>query len=173
MPLSRANNRWLALFLQKLRTHVIPQHDIFLISDRQESIKSAYRRSVREQQTTHHMCFVFVTLAKITKNNSKVRTKENTSWVWEKKFFKILIHSILLFKIKLTIKFVFFSNYRICHDPARTFLSPSTVTQDNPHDTAWLDQISREQCILAWDDGKRWGHMTTNLAESLNSVLKK
>jgi len=23
------------------------------------------------------------------------------------------------------------------------------------------------------DDAKRWGHMTTNLAESLNSVLKK
>nr|KYP73970.1 hypothetical protein KK1_006635 [Cajanus cajan] len=26
---------------------------------------------------------------------------------------------------------------------------------------------------LAWDNGRRWGYMTTNLAESINSVLKK
>ncbi|KAL5165407.1 hypothetical protein HKD37_18G050535 [Glycine soja] len=44
------------------------------------------------------------------------------------------------------------------------------LQEDNPHDTAWLDQIPREQWTLAWDEGKQWGHMTTNLAESLNSA---
>ena len=45
--------------------------------------------------------------------------------------------------------------------------------EDNPHDIAWLDQIPKGKWNLAWDDGKQWGHMTTNSAESLNSVLKK
>ena len=31
------------IFLKNLRTHVTPQHGICLISDRHESIKSAYR----------------------------------------------------------------------------------------------------------------------------------
>jgi len=31
----------------------------------------------------------------------------------------------------------------------------------------------REQWCLAYDQGRRWGHVTTNLAEAINSVLKK
>ena len=38
------------------------------------------------------------------------------------------------------------------------------LQEDNPHGTAWLFQIPREQWTLAWDEGKRWAHMTTNLA---------
>ncbi|WVZ03997.1 hypothetical protein V8G54_024803 [Vigna mungo] len=37
----------------------------------------------------------------------------------------------------------------------------------------WIDQIPRQQFTLAYDEGKRWGHLTTNLAEAINSVLKK
>ncbi|XP_072066962.1 uncharacterized protein [Arachis hypogaea] len=36
----------------------------------------------------------------------------------------------------------------------------------------WLDRISREQFALAFDGGYRWSHMTTNLVECINSVLK-
>ncbi|RYQ85831.1 hypothetical protein Ahy_B10g105454 [Arachis hypogaea] len=36
----------------------------------------------------------------------------------------------------------------------------------------WLDKIRREQYALAFDGGYRWGHMTTNLVECINSVLK-
>ena len=46
------------------------------------------------------------------------------------------------------------------------------LQEDNAHDTAWLNQIPREQWTLAWDERKRWEHMTTNLVESLNLVLK-
>ncbi|XP_029147545.1 uncharacterized protein [Arachis hypogaea] len=38
--------------------------------------------------------------------------------------------------------------------------------------TNWLDCIPREQYALAFDGGYRWGHMTTNLVECINSVLK-
>ncbi|RYR13239.1 hypothetical protein Ahy_B04g070342 isoform H [Arachis hypogaea] len=38
--------------------------------------------------------------------------------------------------------------------------------------TNWLNRIPREQYALAFDGGYRWGHMTTNLMECINSVLK-
>ncbi|RYR03914.1 hypothetical protein Ahy_B06g083323 [Arachis hypogaea] len=38
--------------------------------------------------------------------------------------------------------------------------------------TDWLNRIPREQYALAFDGGYRWGHMTTNLVECINSVLK-
>ncbi|XP_027368864.1 uncharacterized protein LOC113874849 [Abrus precatorius] len=38
--------------------------------------------------------------------------------------------------------------------------------------TNWLNEIPREKWVLAFDGGHRWGHMTTNLAECINSVLK-
>ncbi|KAF7813922.1 uncharacterized protein G2W53_034898 [Senna tora] len=36
----------------------------------------------------------------------------------------------------------------------------------------WLDEIPREKWCRAYDEGRRYGHMTTNLAECMNSVLK-
>jgi len=37
---------------------------------------------------------------------------------------------------------------------------------------SWIDQIPLEKWTQAYDGGKRFGHMTTNLAECINSVLK-
>jgi len=47
------------------------------------------------------------------------------------------------------------------------------IREDNPEAAAWVDQIPREQWCLAYDQGRRWGHVTTNLAEAINFVLKK
>ncbi|XP_057734129.1 uncharacterized protein LOC130949421 [Arachis stenosperma] len=38
--------------------------------------------------------------------------------------------------------------------------------------TQWCDEIGVERWVLALDGGQRWGHMTTNLVECINSVLK-
>ncbi|XP_057739988.1 uncharacterized protein LOC130957117 [Arachis stenosperma] len=38
--------------------------------------------------------------------------------------------------------------------------------------TQWCDDIGVERWMLAFDGGHRWGHMTTNLVECINSVLK-
>ncbi|MED6157137.1 hypothetical protein PIB30_118715 [Stylosanthes scabra] len=38
--------------------------------------------------------------------------------------------------------------------------------------TQWLDRIPRAQHALAYDGGLRWGHMTTNLVECINRMLK-
>ncbi|XP_068485031.1 uncharacterized protein [Phaseolus vulgaris] len=37
---------------------------------------------------------------------------------------------------------------------------------------SWIDRIPLEKWTQAYDGGKRYGHMTTNLAECINSVLK-
>ncbi|XP_020987463.2 uncharacterized protein LOC107464565 [Arachis duranensis] len=36
----------------------------------------------------------------------------------------------------------------------------------------WCDAIGLRHWVLAFDEGHRWGHMTTNLVEYINSVLK-
>ncbi|CAK8577562.1 unnamed protein product [Lathyrus sativus] len=36
----------------------------------------------------------------------------------------------------------------------------------------WIDNIPREKWSRAFDRGQRWGHMATNLAKAMNSVLK-
>ncbi|CAK8566389.1 unnamed protein product [Lathyrus sativus] len=36
----------------------------------------------------------------------------------------------------------------------------------------WIDSIPREKWSRAFDGGHRWGHMTSNLGDVMNSVLK-
>ncbi|KAL5154495.1 hypothetical protein HKD37_19G053842 [Glycine soja] len=44
-------------------------------------------------------------------------------------------------------------------------LSPAIAT--------WIDRISKEKWMMAYDrEGRRYGHMTTNLSECINKVLK-
>ncbi|RYR15025.1 hypothetical protein Ahy_B04g071761 [Arachis hypogaea] len=38
--------------------------------------------------------------------------------------------------------------------------------------TQWYNEIGVERWVLAFDGGHRWGYMTTNLVECINSVLK-
>ena len=37
---------------------------------------------------------------------------------------------------------------------------------------SWIDRIPLEKWTQAYDGGKRYGHMTTNLAECINFLLK-
>jgi hypothetical protein len=36
----------------------------------------------------------------------------------------------------------------------------------------WVDDIPKKQWLQAHDEGRRWGHMTTNIFECMNNVLK-
>ena len=46
------------------------------------------------------------------------------------------------------------------------------IRRANKDAIRWIGNIPREKWARAYDGGQRWGHMKTNLAESLNSVLK-
>lgn len=37
---------------------------------------------------------------------------------------------------------------------------------------AWVDNIPKQKWTQSHDDGRRWGHMTSNLVESQNNVYK-
>ncbi|XP_050897852.1 uncharacterized protein LOC127104729 [Lathyrus oleraceus] len=47
------------------------------------------------------------------------------------------------------------------------------IRRTNNDALSWIDNIPREKWAKAYDGGKRWGHITTNLAEAMNSVLKE
>ena len=36
----------------------------------------------------------------------------------------------------------------------------------------WLDQLPKHNWVQCFDEGKCWGHMITNLSESVNSMFK-
>ncbi|PNX70910.1 receptor-like protein kinase HSL1, partial [Trifolium pratense] len=40
------------------------------------------------------------------------------------------------------------------------------------YDPEWVDNIPVVKWTQAFDEGCRWGHMTSNLVESMNSVFK-
>ncbi|CAK8565571.1 unnamed protein product [Lathyrus sativus] len=46
------------------------------------------------------------------------------------------------------------------------------IRRTNIEASNWIDNIHREKWARAFDEGQRWGHMTSNLAEAINSVLK-
>jgi len=37
----------------------------------------------------------------------------------------------------------------------------------------WFDQLPKQNWVQCFGEGKHWGHITTNLFESINSMLKK
>jgi hypothetical protein len=48
----------------------------------------------------------------------------------------------------------------------------TSLREKNPRAGAWLDKIPKEKWAQSYDEGRRYGHMTTNLAECFNGVLK-
>ncbi|CAK8542057.1 unnamed protein product [Lathyrus sativus] len=48
----------------------------------------------------------------------------------------------------------------------------SEISMANADALRWIDNIPAEKWTRAFDGGRRWGHMTTNLVESMNAVFK-
>nr|XP_004490053.1 uncharacterized protein LOC101492937 [Cicer arietinum] len=46
------------------------------------------------------------------------------------------------------------------------------IKMANPKALRWIGNIPPEQWTMAYSQGQRWGHMTTNVSESINAVLK-
>ena len=46
------------------------------------------------------------------------------------------------------------------------------LREQNEEAANWVDNIPKEKWTQAFDGGRRYGHMTTNLAECINAVLK-
>ncbi|XP_057734013.1 uncharacterized protein LOC130949260 [Arachis stenosperma] len=131
-------------FLSNLRQHVVTRDGVGLISDRHDSIRAAIARS-------------------------------NGAWSPPRAFHMFCIRHIesnflRKFKAPYLQKLIVNIGY------SRTVREYETryqrLRERVEANTNWLDRILREQYALAFDGGYRWGYMTTNLVECINSVLK-
>ena len=46
------------------------------------------------------------------------------------------------------------------------------IRANKPSAAEWLDQLPKQNWVQCFNEGKHWGHMTTNLSKSVNSMLK-
>ncbi|XP_050897911.1 uncharacterized protein LOC127104800 [Lathyrus oleraceus] len=133
-----------SFFLRNLRMHVTPQPNLCLISDRHQSIKSAYNNPDNGWQhppSSHVYC-----IRHIAQNFMReFRDKE-----LQKK----------IINMGYALNEATYEYYR------------GEIRKVNIEALQWIDNIPREKWTRSFDGGKHWGHMTTNLAESMNSVLK-
>ncbi|KAH1259563.1 hypothetical protein GmHk_03G008993 [Glycine max] len=131
-------------FLKNLRRHVTSQINISLISDRHPSIISAYNNpsNLWVQDTSHFFC-----LRHIAQNF--LRGNSNC---------KHLKKPLMLAGYAYTEKM----HWRHLGD----------IHANKPSAAEWIDQLPKQKWVQCFDEGKRWGHMTTNLSESVNSMLK-
>ncbi|KAH1193484.1 hypothetical protein GmHk_19G054523 [Glycine max] len=132
-------------FLAHLREHVTDKNGICLISDRHASIKSVVANEALGWQPPHgyHVYCVRHIASNFNQKFNNAKQKE------------------MLKKLAYTpCKHIFDQNLEKFRE-----LSPAIAT--------WIDRISKEKWTMAYDrEGRRYGHMTTNLSECINKVLK-
>ncbi|KAH1199169.1 hypothetical protein GmHk_18G052595 [Glycine max] len=132
-------------FLAHLREHVTDKNGICLISDRHASIKSVVANEALGWQPPH--AYHVYCVRHIASNfNHKFKNGK------QKEMLKKLGYT--------PCKNIFDRNFdKFCE------LSPPVK--------AWIGKISKEKWTMAYDkEGRRYGHMTTNLSECVNKVFK-
>ncbi|RYQ88036.1 hypothetical protein Ahy_B09g095478 isoform A [Arachis hypogaea] len=131
-------------FLSNLRQHVVTRDGVGLISDRHESINAAVEKS-------------------------------NGAWSPSRAFHIFCIRHIesnFLRKFKAPYLQKLVVNIGYSRTVREYEVRYQRLRERDKAYTDWLNRIPREQYALAFDGGYRWGHMTTNLVECINSVLK-
>ncbi|KAL5147339.1 hypothetical protein HKD37_06G017039 [Glycine soja] len=132
-------------FLAHLREHITDKNGICLISDRHASIKSTVANEALGWQPPHayHVYCVRHIASNFNRKFNNAKQKE------------------MLKKLAYTpCKHIFDQNLEKFRQ-----LSPAIAT--------WIHRISKEKWTMAYDrEGRRYGHMTTNLSECINKVLK-
>ncbi|XP_057734055.1 uncharacterized protein LOC130949318 [Arachis stenosperma] len=131
-------------FLSNLRQHVVTRDGVGLISDRHESINAAVARS-------------------------------NGAWSPPIAFHMFCIRHIesnFLRKFKVPYLQKLVVNIGYSRTVREYKVHYKRLRERDEAYTNWLNRILREQYALAFDGGYRWGHMTMNLVECINSVLK-
>ncbi|XP_061338755.1 uncharacterized protein LOC133285530 [Gastrolobium bilobum] len=131
-------------FLSLLRFHVTHRHGICLISDRHRSIIRAVKDHGGWQPPYAYHVFC---LRHIGSNfNTRFRNVE----------------------LKKTLMKLGYTCSKINFD-----IRYKEFIENNPEVASWLDAIPKEQWCRSYDEtGRRFGHMTTNLSECVNKVLR-
>ncbi|XP_057740446.1 uncharacterized protein LOC130957614 [Arachis stenosperma] len=163
-------------FLSNLRQHVVTRDGIGLISDRHESINAAVERSNgawSPPRAFHMFCIRHIESNFLRKFKAPYLQKLVVN------IGNHLLNLVMLLIDSTFTRFLSTANFFfLCFPPrySRTVreyeLRYQRLRERGEAYTDWLNRIPREQYALAFDGGYRWGHMTTNLVECINSVLK-
>ncbi|XP_016206790.1 uncharacterized protein LOC107647191 [Arachis ipaensis] len=131
-------------FLRNLRMHVVRKDGVGIISDRHESIRVAVNRSGGDWQPPR-------------------------AW-WMFCIRHIGSNFLRAFKVPHLQKLVVNIGYSRTVEEYN--INYKRLQERGEAYTRWCDAIGLRHWVLAFDEGHRWGHMTTNLVECINSVLK-
>ncbi|XP_057745636.1 uncharacterized protein LOC130963549 [Arachis stenosperma] len=131
-------------FLRNLRMHVVRKDGVGMISDRHESIRAAVNRSGGDWQPPR-------------------------AW-WMFCIRHIGNNFLRAFKVPHLQKLVVNIGYSRTVEEYN--INYKRLEERGEAYARWCDDIGLRHWVLAFDEGHRWGHMTTNLVECINSVLK-
>nr|XP_025625156.1 uncharacterized protein LOC112717296 [Arachis hypogaea] len=131
-------------FLRNLRMHVVRKDGVGMISDRHESIRAAVNRSGGDWQPPR-------------------------AW-WMFCIRHIGSNFLRAFKVPHLQKLVVNIGYSRTVEEYN--INYKRLEERGEAYARWCDAIGLRHWVLAFDEGHRWGHMTTNLVECINSVLK-
>ncbi|XP_025685692.1 uncharacterized protein [Arachis hypogaea] len=131
-------------FLRNLRTYVVRKDGVGMISDRHESIRAAVNRSGGDWQPPR-------------------------AW-WMFCIRHIGSNFLRAFKVPHLQKLVVNIGYSKTVEEYN--INYKRLEERGEAYARWCDAIGLRHWVLAFDEGHRWGHMTTNLVECINSVLK-
>ncbi|XP_057756302.1 uncharacterized protein LOC130975534 [Arachis stenosperma] len=134
-----------AFFLSNLRRHVTPQEGILVISDRHNGIKSALEDPVN-------------------------------GWLPPRAYRAYCIRHVaanfsLSFKGKDARRMLVNAAY--AKTEAEFYYWFDIMRTENPAMCDWANRMEYEKWTQHQDSGRRFGHMTTNISECVNSVLKR
>ncbi|XP_058742070.1 uncharacterized protein LOC131614514 [Vicia villosa] len=133
-----------SFFLKNLRTHMSSQPGLCFISNKHTSIVSAYNNpaSSWHDPPSTHVFYIRHIVQKFTR---EIKEKALRKWVMNAVY---------------ALTQPSFKHYR------------KEIRLSNPNAGRWIDNILVEKWTMSYDNGQRWGHMTTNLVESMNGVFK-
>ncbi|KAL4293155.1 hypothetical protein AHAS_Ahas18G0099800 [Arachis hypogaea] len=133
-----------SFFLSYLRQHVTPQLGVLVISDRHKSIDSALNDEESLWKPPHAFQ-AFCTRHIAANFMTHFKNKDLK---------KVLINAAYL---------------KSQHEFAHYF---GRLRGKNIAITNWLEEMPRSQWAQYADEGHRFGHMTTNISECINTVMK-
>ncbi|XP_025627850.1 uncharacterized protein [Arachis hypogaea] len=131
-------------FLRNLRMYVVRKDGVDMISDRHESIRAVVNRSGGEWQPPR-------------------------AW-WMFCIRHIGSNFLRAFKVPHLQKLVVNIGYSRTVEEYN--INYKRLEERGEAYARWCDAIGLRHWVLAFDEGHRWGHMTTNLVECINSMLK-
>jgi len=160
-------------FFQLLREHVTPQDNLCLIIDRGRAILYALQ-SEEVGWEGDGLSSVYCIRHIASNFNKRFKNAELKRQLIDMgTFFSHYYHCVCSIYIHNFVCLNFFYIATTYEMKQPTLMAKlSAMLSEFQQAVSWIDQISLEKWTQAYDGGKRFGHMTTNLAECINSVLK-